>query len=77
MTRKPEHFNEINKSVGKEIRRLRKLKKIPLKHIAESIDVTVAMLSKYELGEANICLGRLYLIAKALDVNINFFTNLR
>jgi transcriptional regulator with XRE-family HTH domain len=59
--------------VGARIRQRRILIGLSQHHLAEMIGVTYQQAHKYEKGVNRISAGRLYTIAQALGVDINFF----
>ena len=63
---------EITRHLGKRMRTLRTDRELRLHEIADRMStngpITVAMLSRYELGKANMTASRLYEIACALKV---------
>jgi len=73
MTRKNDFINEIDKSIGGKIYMLRLAKGLSRSQLGSSIGVTHQQLQKYEKGTNRISIGRLVLIAKALDTNVSFF----
>ena len=46
--------SEVNKSVGEKIRNFRKVRKLTLESLSETIHKSVSTLSKYEKGEIPI-----------------------
>lgn len=75
MARKNDFIQEIDKLIGNKIYSLRLAKGLSRQQLSELIGVTHQQLQKYEKGTNRIAVGRLVLIAKALDKNINYFYN--
>lgn len=73
MVRKNDYIQEIDQFVGDKIYSLRLAKGLSRQQLSEVIGVTHQQLQKYEKGVNRISVGRLVLIAKALDKNINYF----
>jgi len=73
MTRKNDFIQEIDKSIGGKIRMLRLAKGLSRTQLGPDIGVTHQQLQKYEKGTNRISIGRLVLIAKALNVNVSSF----
>lgn len=66
---RPEEL-EIIRRVGQRVRRTRAARKRTMRELAEMSGVSVRFLSQLEAGEANISIGRLASVAKALGVSI-------
>ena len=64
---------DIDKHVGTRIRIRRNLLGLSTVDLAKAIGVTYQQANKYEVGKNRISAGRLYQIAKALDVPVEFF----
>jgi transcriptional regulator with XRE-family HTH domain len=73
MARKNDYIQEIDKFIGEKIYSLRLAKGLSRQQLAEVIEVTHQQLQKYEKGTNRISVGRLVLIAKALEKNVNYF----
>lgn len=73
MTRKNDYIKSVDRIIGKKICSLRLCKGLSRKQLSEVIDVTHQQLQKYEKGTNRISIGRLALIAKALDQNLEYF----
>lgn len=73
MARKNDYIQEIDQFIGKKIYSLRLAKGLSRQQLAEVIGVTHQQLQKYEKGSNRISVGRLVLIARALDSTINHF----
>ncbi|MDG1436508.1 MAG: helix-turn-helix transcriptional regulator [Rickettsiaceae bacterium] len=73
MARKNDYIVEVDQFVGNKIYSLRLAKGLSRQQLASVIDVTHQQLQKYEKGTNRISVGRLVLIAKALEKNVNYF----
>lgn len=73
MVKKNNFINKINQQIGINIYELRLSKGLSRHKLAEQINVTQQQLQKYEYGKNSISTGRLLLIAKALNTNIEYF----
>ena len=63
----------INIQIGVRIKRRRKLLGLAQKELGESVGVRFQQIQKYETGENNVSAARLYRLAQALDVDIEYF----
>ncbi len=63
----------IDRHVGEKLRERRILLGITQKHLASENGVTFQQIQKYELGKNRISVGRLYRIAKILQVDMDYF----
>ncbi len=70
---KPRYLSEYDKIVNKRVKALRKIKNLTMTALAEAIGVTTQQLNKYENCTNRISAGRLILIAKVLEVPVNYF----
>ncbi|WP_341759846.1 helix-turn-helix transcriptional regulator [Candidatus Tisiphia endosymbiont of Ptychoptera albimana] len=73
MARNNDYISKIDKLIGQKIYSLRLAKGLSRQQLAKTIDVTLQQLQKYETGFNRISIGRLILIAKALEKNIDYF----
>lgn len=73
MARQHDYIEKVDKFVGNNIYSLRLAKGLSRNQLSEVIGVTHQQLQKYEKGKNRISVGRLMLIAKALDKNISYF----
>ncbi|WP_341759050.1 MULTISPECIES: helix-turn-helix domain-containing protein [unclassified Candidatus Tisiphia] len=73
MARSNDYINKIDKLIGQKIYSLRLAKGLSRHQLATAIEVTLQQLQKYETGFNRISIGRLILIAKALEKNIGYF----
>ena len=64
---------DIDRHVGARIRQRRIFLGLNQEQLAETIGVTAQQAQKYEKGINRITAGRLYTVAQALVVDINFF----
>ena len=65
----------INSFIGTKIKNYRKMKKLTLQELADTIHKSRATVSKYENGEITVDVGTLYDISVALDVSLNQLTD--
>ncbi len=63
----------INIQIGVRIKRRRKLLGLTQKELGASVGVRFQQIQKYETGENNVSAARLYRLAQALDVEIEYF----
>ena len=68
-------MDNINKYTGAKIRNYRKMKKLTIQQLADSIHKSRATVSKYETGEIALDLGTLYDISETLDVSLSQLTD--
>ncbi|WP_341747696.1 helix-turn-helix transcriptional regulator [Candidatus Tisiphia endosymbiont of Dascillus cervinus] len=73
MARKNQYIKQVDQLIGGKISSLRLAKGYARQQLADLIEVTHQQLQKYEKGINRISTGRLMLIAKALDKNIDYF----
>lgn len=73
MARRNDYINKIDKFVGDKIFSLRLSKGFSRGQLSEKIGVTHQQLQKYEKGENRIAIGRLILIAEALEIDPSYF----
>ena len=73
MARKNDYLQKVDLLLGERIYSLRLAKGLSRQQLAEMIDITHQQLQKYEKGVNRISIGRLMLIAKALDTEIDYF----
>jgi transcriptional regulator with XRE-family HTH domain len=66
-------INEWDKIINARIKSLRKMKNMTMTDLGAAIGVTTQQLSKYENCTNRISVGRLILIAKVLEVPVNYF----
>lgn len=64
-------LNELNQRIGRNIRLFRNKRDMSIRELAKLIGVTYQQVSYYERGNDKVSSARLYLIAKALKVNIS------
>lgn len=64
----------MDSSLGANLRRIRKEKKLTLKQLSEQTNLSVSFLSSIERGERTASLKALKSIAKALDVTVYILT---
>jgi transcriptional regulator with XRE-family HTH domain len=75
MARKNNYIQEVDRFIGDKIYALRLAKGLSRQQLSEVIGVTHQQLQKYEKGTNRISVGRLVLIAKALNKTIEYFYN--
>ncbi len=75
MSRKNEFTEMVDKSVGAEIHNLRIIKGLSRTQLANKIGITQQQLNKNESGINRLSIGRLILIAEALDKPVSYFLN--
>jgi transcriptional regulator with XRE-family HTH domain len=73
MVKEHDYIKEIDKYVGGKIFFLRTDKNLPRKQLANEIGVSEQQLKKYEDGKNRMSIGRLILIANALNTNAEYF----
>ncbi|MCC8399747.1 MAG: helix-turn-helix domain-containing protein [Rickettsia endosymbiont of Platyusa sonomae] len=73
MARNNDYISKIDKLIGQKIYSLRLAKGLSCQQLAKAIEVTHQQLQKYEIGSNRIPIGRLILIAKALEKNTGYF----
>ncbi|WP_341750058.1 helix-turn-helix transcriptional regulator [Candidatus Tisiphia endosymbiont of Sialis lutaria] len=73
MARNNDYISKIDKLIGQKIYSLRLAKGLSRQQLTKTVDVTLQQLQKYETGFNRISIGRLILIAKALEKNIGYF----
>lgn len=60
-------------SIGANVRKLRSIKQMTLKQVAEKSGTSVALLSQVERGRVNPSVNTLRKLADALDVSVGYF----
>jgi transcriptional regulator with XRE-family HTH domain len=65
--------NAIDLHVGKRLRRRRRLLGLTQQQLAESIGIRFQQIQKYECGANRVTASRLYELAVALNVPVNYF----
>jgi transcriptional regulator with XRE-family HTH domain len=65
--------NEIDEYVGKRLRRRRRLLGMTQQQLAESVGIRFQQIQKYECGANRVTASRLYELARALSVPVNYF----
>jgi transcriptional regulator with XRE-family HTH domain len=65
--------NAVDIHVGNRVRQRRTLMGLSQERLASALDLTFQQVQKYERGANRIGAGRLYQLARALDVPVNFF----
>ncbi len=72
-TRQPRLAKRVDEHVGERIRQRRTLLGLTQEQLASALDISYQQVQKYETGANRVSAGRLYEIAKHLDVEIGFF----
>ena len=67
------YIKAVDKYIGDRVYSLRLAKGLSLQQLAEKIKVSHQQLAKYEKGGDRISVGRLILIAQALEIPVNYF----
>ena len=65
--------NNLAKEIGQKIKFMRNTRHISSSDLAKELNITRQQLQKYEIGEVDIKVDRLYEIANLLGVDISFF----
>ena len=65
-------MTNANRAIGQRIKLARKLRKLTLEQMAEHLGVTIATVSRYEVGDRQPKYDRLFKIAKLLDVSVQY-----
>ena len=68
-----EYIDEIDVHVGQKIHQRRNELGLSLAVMSDRLGVTYQQIQKYEMGQNRISAGRLYAIAKSLDVPVGYF----
>ncbi len=77
MARQHSYIEQVDLHIGNQIYAARLAKGLSRQELSDQIGVTHQQLQKYEKGINRISVGRLVLIAKALDRNVeSFYTGL-
>lgn len=64
---------EVDRLIGRRLRVARQLKKLSLDQLGTMVGVTYQQVQKYERGISRLPSGRLWSIARALDLPVSFF----
>ena len=73
MTTNPRGPNPVDRHVGSRIRLRRQLLNLSQEKLGEELGVTFQQVQKYERGANRVGAGRLWMLAKVLDVPVSFF----
>ena len=65
--------NAIDHHVGKRIRRRRRLLGLTQQQLAQSVGIRFQQIQKYESGANRVSASRLFELAEALDVPVQYF----
>ena len=63
----------VDAYVGERIRERRAMLGLTQEHLASALSISYQQVQKYETGANRVSAGRLYEIAKKLDVGVSFF----
>lgn len=69
----PVNLTPIDLHIGKRLRRRRKIMGMTQKTLGESIGIRFQQIQKYECGANRVTASRLYELAVALNVPVNYF----
>jgi len=69
----PRLAKRVDEYVGERIRQRRTLLGLTQEQLAAALDISYQQVQKYETGSNRVSAGRLYEIARHLDVEIGFF----
>jgi transcriptional regulator with XRE-family HTH domain len=69
----PRGPNAVDRHVGSRIRLRRQLLNMSQEKLGEELGVTFQQVQKYERGTNRVGAGRLFLLARVLDVPVSFF----
>ena len=67
---------EINQAIAKRLREGRENKGMSQMALAEAMDISFQQLQKYERAENRISAPRLFVLARTLDLPVNWFFEL-
>ena len=73
MTSQHNRITEIDKLIGNKIYQLRLGHGMSRRELGEKLDVTHQQVAKYERGHNRVSAGKLFLIAKVLQVDVLYF----
>lgn len=65
--------NDIDLHVGKRLRRRRRLLGLTQQQLAETVGIRFQQIQKYECGANRVSASRLFELAEALDVPVQYF----
>ncbi|MEO1040257.1 MAG: helix-turn-helix transcriptional regulator [Pseudomonadota bacterium] len=65
--------NEIDHHVGKRLRRRRRLLGLTQQQLAQAVGIRFQQVQKYECGANRVSASRLFELAEALDVPVQYF----
>jgi transcriptional regulator with XRE-family HTH domain len=63
----------INETIARNIKIIRRLKGLTLKDMGEILNVTGQQVQKYEAGKNPISINKLLILANALGLSVTFF----
>jgi len=66
-------FGEVDDHVGKRVRERRKALGMSQEKLADAIGIASQQVQKYEVGTDRVAAGRLWDIAKILEVDVGYF----
>lgn len=73
MSTNPRGPNPVDRHVGSRVRLRRQLLNMSQEKLGEQLGVTFQQVQKYERGANRIGAGRLWVLARVLDVPVSFF----
>jgi transcriptional regulator with XRE-family HTH domain len=73
MSTNPRGPNPVDRHVGSRVRLRRQLLNMSQEKLGEELGVTFQQVQKYERGANRIGAGRLWVLARVLDVPVSFF----
>lgn len=63
----------VDAYVGERIRERRTVLGLTQEHLASALDISYQQVQKYETGANRVSAGRLYEVARKLDVDVSYF----
>ena len=69
----PSVAKQVDDFVGRQIRKRRNLLGMTQEELARALRISYQQVQKYETGANRVSAGRLFEIARSLDVNVSFF----
>ena len=70
---KKKNPNPMDRHIGGRIKMRRMLLRMSQETLAEHLGITFQQIQKYEKGASRVAASSLYIIARALNVQVNFF----
>ena len=69
----PRSTTEVDKQIGRRVRTARQLKHLSQEQLGKMLGVSYQQVQKYERGASRLPSGRLWSIARVLDLPVSFF----